>query len=110
MNGTLAAAAGSFEIPTLEYSALAPILIVLGAAVVGVLIESFVAQAMRRNAHLVVTFAALVGAFVAVVLARGTQQIVALGSVAIDGPTLFMQGSILVLAAMAALVDRKSVV
>ncbi len=104
MNGTLAAAAGSFEIPTLEYSALAPILIVLGAAVVGVLIESFVAQAMRRNAQLVVTFAALVGAFVAVVLARGTQQIVALGSVAIDGPTLFMQGSILVLAAMAALV------
>jgi NADH-quinone oxidoreductase subunit N len=104
VNGTLAAAAGSFEIPTIEYSALAPILIVLGAAVVGVLIEAFVPQAMRRNAQLVVTFAALVGAFVAVVLARGTQQIVALGSVAIDGPTLFMQGSILVLAAMAALV------
>ena len=104
MNAALAAAAGSFQIPTIEYSALAPILIVLGAAVLGVLVEAFLPASLRRNAQLVITFGALVAAFVAVVLARGTQQIVAMGSVAIDGPTLFMQGSILVLAAMAALV------
>jgi NADH-quinone oxidoreductase subunit N len=98
------AAAGSFEIPTIEYAALAPILIVLGAAVVSVLVEAFAAQAYRRTLQLVITFVALAASFAAVIAARGTQQIVALGSVAVDGPTLFMQGSILVLAAMAALV------
>ena len=103
MNAALAAA-GSFEIPSIEYSALAPILIMLGAAVVSVLVEALAPQAYRRNIQLVITFASLIAAFVAVVAARGTQQIVALGSVAIDGPTLFMQGSILVLAAIAALV------
>jgi NADH-quinone oxidoreductase subunit N len=98
------AATGSFEIPTIEYAALAPILVVLGAAVVSVLVEAFAPQARRRPIQLVITFAALVGAFVGVIAARGTRAIVAEGSVAIDGPTLFMQGSILVLAFMAALV------
>ncbi|MBI1377014.1 MAG: NADH-quinone oxidoreductase subunit NuoN [Frankiales bacterium] len=103
MNAVLATV-GSFEVPTIEYAALAPILIVLGAAVVSVLLEAFLPQHLRRPVQLVVTFAALAGAFAAVVAARGTQEIVALGSVAVDGPTLFMQGSILVLAAIAALV------
>ena len=104
MNAALAAVTGSFDIPTIEYSALAPILIVLGAAVVSVLVEALVPQAYRRPLQLVITFAALVGAFVGVVALWGTQQIVAMGSVAVDGPTLFMQGSILVLSAIAALV------
>ncbi len=103
MNAALAAA-GSFEIPSIDYAALAPILIVLGAAVVSVLVEALSPQPYRRRAQLVITFAALIGSFVAVVAARGTEQVVALGSVAIDGPALFMQGTILVLAAIAALV------
>jgi NADH-quinone oxidoreductase subunit N len=105
----LADVAGKFDIPTIEYGALAPILIVLGAAVVSVLVEALLPQAYRRSTQLVITFVALTGAFVAVVAARGTQKIVAMGSVAIDGPTLFMQGTILVLAAIAALVmaERK---
>jgi NADH-quinone oxidoreductase subunit N len=99
-----AAAPGSFDVPRIDYAALAPILIVLLAAVLGVLVEAFVRERDRRAVQLVITFAALAAAFAAVVMARGTQQIVAQGSVAVDGPTLFMQGSILVLAAMAALV------
>ena len=105
----LADVAPKFDIPTIEYGALAPILIVLGAAVVSVLVEAVLPQRYRRNTQLVIVLLALVGSFVAVVAARGTQKIVAMGSVAIDGPTLFMQGTILVLAAIAALVmaERK---
>ena len=93
-----------FDTPTIEYGALLPILIILGAAMVSVLIEALVPQAYRRVLQLVLTFAALIAAFIAVVSLRGTSEIVAMGSIAIDGPTLFMQGSILVLAAIAALV------
>jgi len=96
--------ADSFPIPTIEYGALAPILIVLVAAIVSVLVEALVPQAYRRVLQLVITFAALIGAFVFVIIDRGTAEVVAMGSVVIDGPTLFMQGSILVLAAIAALV------
>jgi NADH-quinone oxidoreductase subunit N len=49
-------------------------------------------------------FTGLAASFAAVVMIRGTQHIAAMGSVAVDGPTLFMQGSILVLAFIAALV------
>jgi NADH-quinone oxidoreductase subunit N len=94
----------TFPSPQIEYSALAPILIVLGAAVLGVLVEAFVPQYLRRTIQLVLTFGALVASFVTVLNARGTVTIAAEGSVAIDGPTIFMQGSILVLAAIAALV------
>ncbi len=98
------AATGSFEVPTIEYAALAPILVVLGGAVVSVLLEAFLPQRHRRPIQLMLTFATLAAAFVFVVLARGTRAVVAEGSVAIDGPTLFMQGSILVMAFIAALV------
>ena len=102
MNALLGA--DSFPIPTIEYGPLAPILIVLVAAIVSVLVEALVPQAYRRVLQLVITFAALIGAFVFVIIDRGTAEVVAMGSVVIDGPTLFMQGSILVLAAIAALV------
>ncbi len=104
MNAILATSAVDITSPTIEYAALAPILIVLGAAVLGVLVEAFVPQYLRRTIQLVLTFGALAAAFVAVLRARGTVIVAAEGSVAIDGPTIFMQGSILVLAAIAALV------
>jgi NADH-quinone oxidoreductase subunit N len=98
------AASGSFEVPTIEYAALAPILIVLGGAVVSVLLEAFLPQRHRRPIQLMLTFATLVAAFAFVIFQRDTRAVVAEGSVAIDGPTLFMQGTILVLAFIAALV------
>ncbi|MGE0000157.1 MAG: NADH-quinone oxidoreductase subunit NuoN, partial [Ilumatobacteraceae bacterium] len=98
------AVTGEFDAPTIDYAALAPILIVLGGAVVSVLLEAFLPQRHRRPVQLMLTFAVLVGAFAYVVIERGTRAVVAEGSVAVDGPTLFMQGSILVLAFIAALV------
>jgi NADH-quinone oxidoreductase subunit N len=98
------AASGSFEVPTIEYAALAPILIVLGGAVVSVLLEAFLPLRSRRPIQLMLTFATLVAAFAFVIFQRETRAVVAEGSVAVDGPTLFMQGTILVLAFIAALV------
>ncbi len=91
--------------PSLEYGALSPMLIVFGTAIVGVLIEAFLPRRSRRVAQLVVSLAGLAAAFVAVVLlARdGHHEVAAQGGVAMDGVTLFLQGTLLLLAAMALL-------
>lgn len=90
-------------IPSLEYGKLAPILIVLGAAVISVLVEALVPRKDRRGIQLVLVFAALVASFISVVRIGGSRLIAAEGSVSIDGPTLFLQGSVLVLALVGAL-------
>jgi len=97
-------AAASFETPTIEYDQLAPIIIIFGVAVVSLLVEAFAPRQWRRVIQLILVFTGLAASFAAVVMIRGTQHIAAMGSVAVDGPTLFMQGSILVLAFIAALV------
>jgi NADH-quinone oxidoreductase subunit N len=91
-------AAVEFTAPSLAYAKLAPILIVLGAAVVGVLVEAFVARAQRYAAQLTLAVSAIVAAGVCLVAVRGARQVVAEGAVAIDGPTQFLQGTILLLA------------
>ena len=89
--------------PTIEYGKLAPRLIVLAAAVISVLVEAFVRREARRPIQLIVVFGALIVAFVSLVGLAGTRVIAAEGSVAIDGPTLFLQGTVLVLALVGAL-------
>ncbi|HEY9349383.1 MAG TPA: NADH-quinone oxidoreductase subunit NuoN [Acidothermales bacterium] len=84
--------------PNIEYAQISPILIVLGAAIVGVLVDAFVPRSSRRNVQLAVALVGLVAAFIAVVLLAGTNIDAAQGALAIDGPALFMQGTILVLA------------
>src|SRR6202046_2563144 len=87
-------------------------LVVFGAAVVGVLVGGFAPGELRRAIHLVVTFGALVAAFVWTCVIAASSTICAHGSaghsaaegaVAVDRPTLFIQGTILVLAAVAVL-------
>src|SRR5919106_1709928 len=80
----------------MEYRDLLPIIIVLGAAVIGVLIEAFAPRGARRIAQLVLSMAALAGALAAVITQAGTQLIVAQGSIAVDGPALFVQGVVCV--------------
>ncbi|HYR14232.1 MAG TPA: NADH-quinone oxidoreductase subunit NuoN [Mycobacterium sp.] len=86
--------------PSVEYGLLSPILIVLGVAVVGVLVEAFLPRQQRYAAQLVLSLGGLVAAFVAVVaLARdlhgGTGRTAVMGAVAVDAPALFLQGTIL---------------
>ncbi|AYY15716.1 NADH-quinone oxidoreductase subunit NuoN [Actinobacteria bacterium YIM 96077] len=73
-------------------------IIVFGAGVVGVLVEAFVPRRFRHAVQVILALAALAAAFVQVVRLGGTEIIGAVGSVAIDGPALFLQGTVLVLA------------
>ncbi|MEU1120708.1 MULTISPECIES: NADH-quinone oxidoreductase subunit NuoN [unclassified Streptomyces] len=89
------------DAPNIEYGQLSPTLIVIGAAVIGVLIEAFIPRKSRYYAQLFVSVVALAAAFAAVVglAARGfgttKAQVAAMGAIAVDGPALFLQGTIL---------------
>nr|WP_247600998.1 NADH-quinone oxidoreductase subunit NuoN [Cellulomonas hominis] len=84
-------------------------MLVLGAAVVGVLVEALVPRRARRAVQLTLTLAALAAAVVAVaalwsdVDATGGTDVLG-GSLLVDGPTLVLQGTIAVLALLAVLV------
>ena len=90
--------ADAITAPQIQYRALLPILIVLGVAAVGVLVEAFVPAAHRRIVQLVLSLGGLVAAFVAVVANHDQGAVVAQNMVAQDKPTLFLQGTILLLA------------
>ncbi|MFF2434384.1 NADH-quinone oxidoreductase subunit NuoN [Streptomyces sp. NPDC058107] len=98
---TSAAPKEKFNAPVIEYAQLAPVLIVIGVAVVGVLVEAFVPRRARYYTQVFLTVVALAGAFAAVVgLAAGgygttKAHIAAMGAIAVDGPALFLQGTIL---------------
>ncbi len=89
----------SFTPPNLEYSALAPMLIIFAAAVIGVIVEAFVSAKLRGPLQLAIALGATILSFSQVLSLRGTQTATAaMDSVIIDGPVLFMQGTILVFA------------
>ncbi|HEY7859773.1 MAG TPA: NADH-quinone oxidoreductase subunit NuoN [Candidatus Nanopelagicales bacterium] len=100
----LLAAGTAFPTPEIEYSAIAPMLVVFSAAMLGVLVEAFLPRLLRRRAQLIITFVALAVALGFVVAERGRRGFVVEGAVAIDGPALFFQGTILVVSFVAALV------
>lgn len=98
-----------FTVPDIAWAQLTPVLLVLGAAVVGVLVEALVPRRFRRPVQLTLALAALAGAVVAVALlwddvaATGGTDVLG-GSLLVDGPTLVLQGTIAVLALLAVLV------
>ena len=87
-----------FQAPSVEYSQLAPMLIVFGTALLGVLLEAFLPRARRHEVQLGLAVLGLVAAFVSLVAVAGTYNIAAGGALAVDGPALFLQGAILLLA------------
>jgi NADH-quinone oxidoreductase subunit N len=93
----------NLNLPSIDYGALSPILILLGMACVGVLAEAFAPRRVRHTVQLVLTLAGLVAALVAVVVERGTRTVTIGGAVAVDGPTLFLQGTILLLGVVSVL-------
>jgi NADH-quinone oxidoreductase subunit N len=109
--GTLAAAA-PITTPHIEYFQLSPMLVVFGAAVAGVLVEAFAPRRVRRPAQLGLTLASLAAAFVLTAIiatsaslfgGHKSGHLAAMGAVAVDRPTLFIQGTIIVLALVSAL-------
>ncbi len=90
--------AAAFDTPSIDYGLLAPMLIVFGVAVVGVLVEAFMPRLWRHEVQFGLAAAGLIGAFVALVLSAGDVAIIAQGAIAVDGPAQFLQGVILLLA------------
>jgi NADH-quinone oxidoreductase subunit N len=86
-----------FTTPSIAYGALTPVLIPAGAAIVGVLVDAFAPAAVRWRAQAAVAVAGLLGALVAVGILAGDHYVTARGAIAVDGPTLFLQGTIAVL-------------
>lgn len=88
----------NFHAPAIEYREVLPILIVLGGALLTVLVEAFLPRARRYVFQVFITLISIAAAFVAVVRLHGTSHVAAEGSVVVDGPTLFLQGTLLLLA------------
>ncbi|MFD3453369.1 NADH-quinone oxidoreductase subunit NuoN [Streptomyces sp. NPDC058691] len=94
-------AADKITAPKIEYAQLAPVLIVFGVAVLGILVEAFLPRRARYTAQVGLAVVGMAAAFAAVVaLAAGgyattKAHIAAMGAVAVDGPALFLQGTIL---------------
>ncbi|KAA8962878.1 NADH-quinone oxidoreductase subunit NuoN [Mycobacterium sp.] len=97
----------SMPTPNVEYGLVSPMLIVFGAAVLGVLAEAFVPRRFRYGAQVMLAVSGLIAAFVAVLRVRtmipASGRTVVLGALAVDGPTLVLQGTVLLVAMMATL-------
>ena len=96
-----------FSSPSVEYSLVSPMLIVFGVAVVGVLVEAFVPRHLRYLVQSMISIAGLVGAFVMTIVVAGDLEqrgdsagygsIAVQGAIAVDGPTVFIWGTLLLL-------------
>ena len=87
----------TFHSPSIAFYALWPILFPAGAATLGVLVEAVVPAAQRWQAQVAVALAGLVGAVIAVGVLAGDHVVTAETALSIDGPSLFLQGTIAVL-------------
>ena len=100
----------NFIKPTIEYSHLAPLLVIFAVACLGVLVEAFVPRRRRYLVQTTLTIGGIVLTMAAVVLvasrmdehgsgaaaARGI--IGSMGTVVVDGPSVFLWGLILIFA------------
>lgn len=99
---------------SIDYFRLSPMLIVFGVAVASVLVEAFAAAGRRYLIQLSLAAAGLVAAMIALGFVTRSYQVdgpsdAMSGAVVIDGPSLFLQGSVLVvsLGAVAVMGERR---
>jgi NADH-quinone oxidoreductase subunit N len=79
-------------------------LILLGGALIGVLVEAFVSRAKRPTVQLTLALGVLFLALFQVWNIRGEQSLTpAMGSIIIDGPAVLLQGTILIISIIAIL-------
>ncbi len=104
--------ARAFDAPSLDYGRLSPLLIVFGVALVGILVEAFAPRRWRYLVQTILTFTGVLAALVAVVLVAAhapshsgasVGSVEAVGAVAVDGPSLFLWGTLLVFTLMSVL-------
>ncbi|RFD26734.1 NADH-quinone oxidoreductase subunit NuoN [Mycobacterium uberis] len=91
--------------PSIEYFLLCPMLIVFAVAVAGVLAEAFLPRRIRYSIQVTLTLSGLIAASLAVVLVARSIPVsgrtAVLGAIAIDRPTLLLQGTVLLVAMLA---------
>ena len=89
----------TFTAPVLSYSLLSPMLILLGGALIGVLVEAFVSKALRPVIQLTLTLGTLILALMQLWRIRSQQSLTAaVGTIVFDGPAFLLQASILIIA------------
>ncbi len=96
----LAQAVDQIVAPSVAYFAISPLLVVLGAACAGVLVEAFVPRHQRWAAQVALTLLSLVaaGALLAAYARSGATAATTLsGALSVDRPTLFLWGTLLAL-------------
>lgn len=97
-----------FVNPTIEYFELWPLIAVFGAALLGVAVEAFVPRSTRYLVQVLLSVVGLLAALVGVIIVAGDLPehgdgvargvLTMTGALAIDGPTMFVWGLVLVLA------------
>ena len=98
---------GDFTKPSIEYFDLSPLLIIFGVALAGVLVEAFAPRPRRYLIQTVLSTAGVLAALtMTIFVARdleprgdgaGFGALAAEGAIAVDGPTMFIWGTLLVL-------------
>ncbi|MFB9683360.1 NADH-quinone oxidoreductase subunit NuoN [Amycolatopsis plumensis] len=101
--------------PSINYPAVLPVLIVLGAACVSVLVEAFAAKRSRFGIQVGLSLASIVAAGVSLIIyatgdAPATGVTTFSGAISIDRPALFLWGTLLALAVGAVLLISDRVV
>ena len=87
---------------SINYWAVLPILVVFAGALAGVLVEAFVPRTVRHTVQVALALVTLVAAFgVLVTKSVHAQGATVSGAVVVDGPSLFLSGSVLLLAILA---------
>jgi len=99
----LAADETALKLPHIDYAALAPMLILFGVACVGIIVEAVFRRVPRARIQLPLALVGLLAALAVVIRTATKREITAGGAIAIDGPGLFLEGSILVLGIVALL-------
>lgn len=95
----------AFEAPEISYWALSPMIVLLVGAFVGVLVEAFVPRRLRHPVQVGLALGTVVLSFVALVVKTGDELGLTVGdTVAVDEPTRFVQGTLLVLGLLGLLV------
>jgi NADH-quinone oxidoreductase subunit N len=97
MTPLLLAAPVKIKTPPLQYGALSPMLIVFGVALAGVLVEAMLPNKHRRVVQPALAAVGFAIALIAVCLLHSKRELLAAGAVALDGPALFLEGTILAL-------------
>ncbi len=92
-----------FVPPGIDYAAIMPMVLVLGAGVVAILVDAFAPVRLRAVVNAGLSVLALAVALAWIVGRAGTSVVTVNGSVVVDGPALFAQAAIVVFSLLSVL-------